>query len=548
MKNTVLRFKAGIMNKYILFLIIFSWFGSLSAQQTTDALIEQVIKLTPRSLPKFDTRPKQNVFFLQTGFNDAIYKDVKSLQALKGKVITKVELIYTTYRKSETFDQHALNRKRLRSLIAAVPQLLTQPAIEWVLFAQSGCTTAEMGKDFYHGVAITYREPESALLRDAELEFLKAVVDGSVPAYAYDAFIKNTLKTDTAVILPAGDPPKIKMPDFIGGERARIDFFTRNIKMPTTAARGPSEQVTVQFVVDKEGNVQHISLPGTSSPTPYHEEVLRFMRAMPKWNPGSVGGKKVDCMIMFTVDFMERGSIVPSPLEVYAMDAEVPTSTPKFDYSRIKPTPQGKFVAETLAKNQWKKTILVCDVTASMAPYSAQILEFLQSQFAKKDTSMTQFMFFNDGDNRKDNSKRVGQVGGISVFRATTLDEVLTKMSESMKAGSGGDLPENNIEALLKAEQACPTCESTVMIADNMASPRDMSLVPQLTKPVHVIVCGLSPILNDDYMNLVRATKGTLHFSNRDYTNLHTFEEGATVQVGKEVFVVKNGLFVRKRT
>lgn len=534
------------MNKFYLLLIFLPWLVCSYAQQTADALIEQVVKLTPRSLPKYDTRPKQNVFFLQTGFNDAIYKDVKSLQALKGKVITKVELIYTTYRKSETFDQHGLNRKRLRSLIAAAPQLLTQPAIEWVLFAQSGCTTAEMGKDFYHGVAITYREPESVALRDAELEFLKAVADGSVPAYAYDAFIKNTLKTDTAVVTPSAEPPKIKMPDFIGGERARIDFFTRNIKTPSTAARAPSEQVIVQFVVDKEGNIQHISLPGTS--TPYHEEVLRFMRTMPKWNPGTVGGKKVDCMIMFTVDFMERGSIVPSPLEVYAMDAEVPTSTPTFDYSRIKPTPQGKFVAETLTKNQWKKTILVCDVTASMAPYSAQILQFLQIQFAKKDTSMTQFVFFNDGDNRKDNSKRVGQVGGITVFKAIVLEEVLTKMSESMKAGSGGDLPENNIEALMKAEQACPSCESTIMIADNMASPRDMSLVPQLTKPVHVIVCGLSPILNENYMNLVRATKGTLHFSNHDYTNLHTFEEGATVQVGKEVFVVKNGVFVRRKT
>ena len=43
-----------------------------------------------------------------------------------------------------------------------------------------------------------------------------------------------------------------------------------------------------------------------------------------------------------------------------------------------------------------------------------------------------------------------------------------------------------------------------------MASPRDMVLIPQLTKPVHVIVCGSSPILNEDYMNLVRFTKGTL--------------------------------------
>ena len=166
-------------------------------------------------------------------------------------------------------------------------------------------------------------------------------------------------------------------------------------------------------------------------------------------------------MIMFTVDFMERGSIVPSPLEVYAMDSETAPAIPKFDYSRIKPTPQGKFVSTTLATNNWKKSILVCDVTASMAPYSAQVLEFIKGQFAKKDTSMTHFVFFNDGNDRKDNSKKVGSVGGIYVTKATTLEETLTNMSNAMKAGTGGDLEENNIEALIQAEAACPTCQST---------------------------------------------------------------------------------------
>jgi hypothetical protein len=228
------------------------------------------------------------------------------------------------------------------------------------------------------------------------------------------------------------------------------------------------------------------------------------------------------------------------------MDAELPAATPTFDYSRIKPTPQGKFVSETLAKNSWKHAVLVCDVTASMAPYNAQVLEFLKNRFAQKDTAIVSYLFFNDGDKKKDNAKRVGNVGGLYPTGGQTFEEVITTMGNAMKGGSGGDLSENNIEALLKAEADCPSCACNILIADNMASPRDMSLLSQLKKPVHVIVCGSSPILNEDYLNIARATKGSLHFSNKSFTDLHTFEEGATVQVLKEVYVVKKGEFVRR--
>src|SRR5689334_17935842 len=110
-------------NPYLFLLFALLAAFSLNAQQTADALIGKVIRITPRSIPKYDPRPKNNVTYLKTAFNNAIYEDQASLSDLKGKVIIKIELIYTTYRKSETFDQHALNRKRLKSLMNAVPQL-----------------------------------------------------------------------------------------------------------------------------------------------------------------------------------------------------------------------------------------------------------------------------------------------------------------------------------------------------------------------------------------------------------------------------------------
>lgn len=517
---------------------------SISAQETTESLIARVIAVPPRLIPKFDARERSHVYLLRTGFNDAVYTNKTGLQSLKDKVITKVELIYTTYRKSETFDQHGLNRKRLRALIAAAPQLLNQPGIEWVLIGQTGCTSSEEGKDYFHGVTITYREPPSEALKETELSFLKEVVSGSVPSYSYDAYVDYKMPNDST---SGTGNPTVKMPEYPGGERSRIDYFTRNLKYPPQGETGEHEQVAAQFVIDQEGKVKNISLPHGDNSL-FDQEVIRFLKTLPDWKPATIDGKKIDCMVMLTIDFMDRGNVAASPLEIYAMNAPDIPKAPKFDYSRIKPTPQSKMVSTTLSKNDWKNTVLVCDVTASMAPYSAQVLEYLKAEFKQKDTSLTRFVFFNDGDDRKDNSKKIGSVGGIYTTHSTTLDGVLKVMEEAMKKGSGGDLSENNLEALIKAEAFCPSCTSTTLIADNLASPRDLSLVAQLTKPVHVIVCGNTPVLNADYMNLARSTKGSLHFQNQEFSNLHTFEEGATVQVGKETFVVKKGKFVRKES
>jgi|GEM_PF-508096 len=517
---------------------------SLVFSQTADALTEKVIKIIPRDIVKYTVKEKPNVVFLETGFNDAVYRDQKNLLALKGKVIVKIELIYTTYRKSETFDQHGLNRKRLKALFAAAPNVLSQPGIEWVLLAQSGCTSAEMGKEFFHGVVITTREAPSAALTDAELDFLEAVADGKIPVESYDAYIAHELNPDTTTA--SLKQPKITLPNFAGGERTRIDYFTRNLKYPSDASATGStdpEQVTVQFIVDKTGKIKDIVFPDVLSPTAYHDAVMKFVKTMPAWNPGRINDKNIDCVVSFSVDFMTRGTVVASPLEIYALEAPTPKAPP-YDYTKIKPTPQGKFVAETLAKNKWKNAVLVCDVTGSMAPYNAQMLSWLKNQFTAKDTAIVRFVFFNDGNNRKDISKRIGMTGGLYSFKPATFDEVLQQLGTAMKAGGGGDLDENNLEALLKAEADCPSCECTVMIADNYATPRDLSLTDKLTKPVNIIVCGNGPILNEAYLDLARATKGSVQFGGKSYTNLHTFEEGSTLQVAKSIFTVKKGKFV----
>ena len=118
-------------------------------------------------------------------------------------------------------------------------------------------------------------------------------------------------------------------------------------------------------------------------------------------------------------------------------------------------------------------------------------------------------------------------------------------MKTTMLKGAGGDLPENNIEALMKAEKVFPQAEFLVMIADNWAPIKDKLLWQYLTRPVRIVVCGATEYnVNIDYLNLARKTRGSVHLMESDLYNLSGLQEGEILSVGKNTFVVKNGVFV----
>lgn len=513
--------------------------------QTAREQIDFVLKTTPRTVEKYIKPAKKEVLFLETAFNNAVFTDQKLLQSVKDKVILKIELIYTTYRKSETFDQHGLSRKRLENLFLAAPNSLNQSGIEWVLVAQTGCKSAEDGANFFHGFAITYRDFPDAVSTKVESNFIREVAAGKIKSYAYDTYLKKeTAKFEQDSL--ANVDPVIVLPKFPHSEQARINYFSNYLNFPPEAS-GP-KKVDVQFIISKEGKITKIVFPNMAGPSPYKEEVSEFIKSMPDWTPGTLNGKPTECMVQFSVDFMSRGSVIPSPLEVFATEVppKLKAKLPATDYSAIKPQPSSNQVSKSLTKVNWSKTTLVCDVTGSMAPYNAQVVEFIASQLRNKLQGPKQFVFFNDGDDRKDRTKKIGQTGGIYNYTSTNLDSVSEFMIQVMSRGSGGDLPENNVEALIHALKSYPGTEKLVLIADNFASPRDMSLIGNIGIPVHVVVCG-GTILNEDYLDLAYKTKGSLSFNGNDYTDFYQFEDGSTMHIGKMTYVLKKGHFVQKR-
>jgi hypothetical protein len=208
-----------------------------------------------------------------------------------------------------------------------------------------------------------------------------------------------------------------------------------------------------------------------------------------------------------------------------------------FIYSPVDTT-----VTKVFKRHNWKNSFIVVDVTGSMYPYTAQLLKWLQLTLTDK--VKRQFVFFNDGDNKGDDKKVIGKTGGIYPVFSNRYDEIEKSIITAMENGSGGDLPENNIEALLESDRICSNCDSIVMIADNWAPIKDISLLKSFHKPVKVVLCGVFDKINKDYLKLARETKGSIHLIEEDIYSLSLLKEGETIKIHGVTYKLINGNFV----
>jgi protein TonB len=94
-----------------------------------------------------------------------------------------------------------------------------------------------------------------------------------------------------------------QMPEFPGGDEARIEFLNNNLRYPSIATEmGISGRVTLQFVVEKDGHIDRIKvIRGLGGGC--DEEALRVIKLMPKWKPGMQDGKCVPVYFTFPVVF-----------------------------------------------------------------------------------------------------------------------------------------------------------------------------------------------------------------------------------------------------
>jgi len=162
---------------------------------------------------------------------------------------------------------------------------------------------------------------------------------------------------------------------------------------------------------------------------------------------------------------------------------------------------------------EWGRLLVVVDWTASMYSFGAEVLHWYGQR--ADSGRIAGLVLYNDGDDflHPDQPKPIGQSGGI--YQAPTDDPfaLFLTMDTIMRRGDGGEVQENDIEALLFAVEHYDTSayDQIILIADNGGAPRDTRLMVRLKRPVHVILCrAKNRAPHPDYLTLAWRTGGSV--------------------------------------
>jgi len=205
-----------------------------------------------------------------------------------------------------------------------------------------------------------------------------------------------------------------------------------------------------------------------------------------------------------------------------------------------------EYMFDTIFKRNfgWQEMLVVTDLTASMSPYVAQLLAWHTLNY--KSSGIKNYVFFNDGDDKGDDKKRVGSAGGVYYSNAKSLKNVLSVADLCAKKGGGGDIPENNMEATIKGLAKYKGTKDLILIVDNWATPRDVRLTKAIKKPIKIIVCGAADgIINPVWLTIAKQTKGSVHTMYDDLKNLAKVQEGKTIKINNITYRVANGKFIQ---
>ncbi|MFM2361801.1 MAG: hypothetical protein RLZZ316_703 [Bacteroidota bacterium] len=81
--------------------------------------------------------------------------------------------------------------------------------------------------------------------------------------------------------------------EFPGGVRGWIQYLQKNLRYPDRAINSRIQgTVRIQFIVDKEGNIEEIEIVKSVEFT-IDEEAMRLIRKSPQWTPAVQDGRKV---------------------------------------------------------------------------------------------------------------------------------------------------------------------------------------------------------------------------------------------------------------
>lgn len=548
-------------NLCLFLLILFN--STLDAQ--TSAAPRLPKKLIRTSCPRLDIHAEDsNTILLRMEFNGSI--PVSKLANVRLERIESITLAYSRYKLSEMFDQLALNARRMDQLYAALPGLKDNQGVQWYWAEQTGCEDPGSCEGYFHGFVIRLKSAETEIVREGEialLDYYSEVLEGHKETRKIDSLIavgklKLVKKCDTVeirTVLKGNRMAKIK------GWNMEVN---KKLEKLLKEELEESDVIKLRLLIARDGSLKEIeNMEDFRKPA----KIRKLLDKRLHITPARYQRKKIETRLDVELTMVEgrlymqltQEPILPPGHEfvldnfLYSRSKEIvcdyiDTSVKmygtavKHSVSLFK-TPD--VVTKVFDRNrQWKNCLIVTDVTGSMYPYLAQFKAWHKLHM-NVNSGNHDFIFFNDGDTKPDFLKRTGNVGGIYYVNTFDFDEMAATMSRSMKNGGGGDCPENNIEAVLEGLEHNPNCKEVIMIADNWAVPRDLSLLDKVKVPIRLILCGTQfGGINTAYLDMVRKNGGSVHTIEQDLYDLAKLMEGETIELDGVKYLIRNGHFV----
>lgn len=472
----------------LLFLLLST---SLATAQIPEAVIvtpELLSKAQEIELPQYDvSRQSPYIIYLPMNYSKFLFteKDKELFYNLRDTMIERIDLVYTVFRRSKTFDQVQLNKERYEMFQEYFPEAFNNNLIDWNLMAQNGTMEYEEAQTYFHGFVI-YLKPHRVTTKEG-------ITIGTALDKRVDKPSTRRLETNEEIkaiqqLLSKSTATKTVLDTSYIKKRKR--FWTGMYLAKNKSKR-------------KKG--KKFKTKGPKRPKEYKVKYEETMKVTERQVPDP------------------DGSIKPSKVIAELTEDSVVYTV----FNR------------TLGK--WNNHVVVQDVTGSMHPYLTQSLLYLRGHIKKNTTE--KFVFFNDGDAHPDGP--IGRSGGCYYQSADNVKDIEEMAFEAMRNGKGGKAPENDLEAILYGIKKYPNCDGVILIADNFSRVRDFKLMPQLMrlgKPVRIVICGIAKgdVVNLDYIYLARYTGGSLHTIDQDITDLANKKEGQAFKIGSQYFKLDN--------
>ena len=473
--------------KFLYTTTLFFFSVSIAIGQDLSAEIDNIVNQNRVQLEKVDTENLNNCILITSEFADEILAKEELRQEISELTIVKAYYVYTLYKLSPAFNQKELDRTRFTTLGNAYPELIQDRFFEWELLEQTGCTDYSEGDEYFHGFILVYRPTDEVSLLD---EFNRLSNFFNDPDAGFEDKNIDPVKEQ----VPSEDgttPSKIEDTDanYLESEYELYQYFKLNLQNSEIGLRRYDKWVDVNFEVNEEGEISTIEFLN-DYPVFAKESIETLLTDMPAWNPATSNGEKTTS----TVNLSIRVSYSPTVKGMYKRDGKRPTFSDQVDnpeFNTDEPTTSipgpdftdPKTTSTYIAIDEYvtgeKKMSLVMDVTGSMAPYIAAITRWVLANYS--DHPFTSFTFFNDGDNKPTHKKKIGSAGGV--YFSGGKENIRAAIKNAMVNGTGGERPENDIEAILVAQEEDEKTDEIMLLGDNWSEVRDLKLLNTVFSP-----------------------------------------------------------------